>query len=344
MKKQAPIALALSLPALLLQACVENEIPDAKADVRDNVHDYIDLELDKLVTSVKAIQTAAPAPDADGWNATDDAAAVTSMKSAWKDARAHYESVEGAIAVLFGELDASTDERYDGFLAEGADDNLFDGEGVIGVHAVERIVFSDVIPASVVTFEEGLTGYQVARFPENEAEATAFRDQLVQRLLDDVTVMHDSFETLELDTNAAYRGIVGSALEQLEKVQLAESGEDESRYAQNTLTDMRNNLIGGREIFNAFRPELETLEGGTALIADVDASFARVQAKYDAIEGDAIPPVPATWNPDAPSEEDLATEYGQLTVLLQDETDVEKDLLVGRLEDGRKLLSIPEEE
>jgi iron uptake system component EfeO len=46
-----------------------------------------------------------------------------------------------------------------------------------------------------------------------------------------------------------------------------------------------------------------------------------VDAAYAAISGDAIPPVPATWNPDDPSDVDLQTPYGQLWAVLVVEAD-----------------------
>ena len=79
------------------------------------------------------------------------------MKAAWVRARTAYEHVEGAIAPIFPELDAAIDERYDGFLADigpTGDANLFDGTGVTGMHGIERILYSDSIPANVVDLRD----------------------------------------------------------------------------------------------------------------------------------------------------------------------------------------------
>src|SRR5690348_6226184 len=93
---------------LLLAGCSGNDKKtDHEAEAILAVKDFVDVELDGFVASTIALQNAAPAPDADGWGAGETAA----MKTAWAEARAHYERVEGAIAVLFPELDASTDER-----------------------------------------------------------------------------------------------------------------------------------------------------------------------------------------------------------------------------------------
>jgi len=314
--------------------------PDEEGDALLSVKSLITDDLAALHGAAMAIQDAAPAADADGWSAANDAAAVSAMKSAWRDARGAYERIEGAIAVLFPELDAATDERYDGFLSEGPDDDLFDDEGVTGVHAIERIVWADAIPAHVVAFESALPGYAAAAFPSNEAEATGFKTALVQRLVDDTATMRDEFEPLALDTPTAYRGVIGSMEEQIEKVALAGTGEDESRYAQFTLADMRANLEGARRTFESFVSWLES-EGATDVVVDARAAFARIDAHYDGITGDAIPEVPATWNPDAPSADDLATPYGQLYTLLTDETDPENATsLVALLSAGADALSI----
>jgi len=107
------------------------------------------------------------------------------MESAWVDVRDGYERVEGAIAVLFPDLDVSADQRYDYFIATGPDDDLFDGEGVTGDHAIERIAWADRAPRSVVMFESGLPYYSPAAFPADDAQAAAFRDELCQRFVDD---------------------------------------------------------------------------------------------------------------------------------------------------------------
>lgn len=294
-----------------------------------DVKAYTSGELDAFADAAAAIQAATP----EDWS---DTAAI---EAAWKDARVAYEHAEGAIAVLFPDLDASTDERYDGFLAEGPDDYLFDDEGVIGVHAIERIVWSDRVPAEVVTFEEGLPDYTPAAFPANATEQSDFRDLLCQRLVDDTITMRDEFEPLALDSATAFRGAIGSMAEQYEKVALASLGQDESRYAQHTLGDMRANLDGGRAIVAAFGPWIDD----DTLLGEIVDAFERIEAGYSAINGDAIPAVPATWNPDAPSEADLATPYGQLYMLVATEADPTiSGSLVERLQVAADQLGIPQ--
>jgi hypothetical protein len=49
----------------------------------------------------------------------------------------------------------------------GPDDDLFDGLGGTGIHAIERILWAGHAPADVVAFESMLDGYVAASFPAN---------------------------------------------------------------------------------------------------------------------------------------------------------------------------------
>ena len=299
---------------------------DYKTQATLDVKNYVAGELQKLTAASEALQKAAPAADDDGWNAKDDTAALDDMKKAWNQARDAYEHIEGSIAVLFPELDASTDERYDGFIAVAGDDDLFDGKGVTGVHAIERILYSDVIPEKVVKFESKLDGYVAAAFPSNKAEADAFKNELCKRLVDDLTSMRDMFADATankaLGSDTAFRGMIGSMREQSEKTELAASGEDESRYAQRTLDDMRANLEGAKAVFNAFKP---WIEASTEKSQDIQDGFAEIGDAYSAVQGAALPEVPDDFNPSNPSADDLATPYGKLWKLLVDKTNLNDD-------------------
>lgn len=90
-----------------------------------------------------------------------------------------------SLAVLFPDLDASTDGRCDDSALTAPDANLFDGRGFTGVHAVERILWSDSVPAPVTRFESALLGDEAPRFSANTTEAQDFRDELLGKLLQD---------------------------------------------------------------------------------------------------------------------------------------------------------------
>jgi iron uptake system component EfeO len=295
---------------------------DYEARATLDVKHYVNAQLDKLSQAAAILQQAAPAPDDDGWNAEDDAAAVAKLRAAWGDTRDTYEHVEGAIAVLFRGLDTSTDARYDAFIEAAPDNDLFDDEGVVGMHAIERILWADAIPERVVKFESTLPGYKAAAFPTTHAQADAFKNELCARFARETRSMRDQFTTVALDSMSAFSGMIGSMREQSEKTTKAASGEDESRYAQHTLADMRANLAGARAVFTAFRPWMDTSAGAGRSRA-IDAQFDQVQHAYDALDGVALPEVPPKFNPDKPSEADLQTPYGKLWALLRAQTDVE---------------------
>lgn len=329
------------LPFLLLSAASCGGLPPEDQALLD-VKSYIQTNLDALDTAVTDLKNDAPAADADGWNATADAAAVQKMRADWKRARTAYEHVEGAIAILFPELDISTDQRYDGFIATDPDDNLFDGQGVTGIHAAERILWSDSIPQRVVDFEKGLPYYQPAAFPANENQARQFKEELLGRLVTDVGTMKQQFNGLALDSSSAFRGVIGSMGEQIEKANKAASGEEESRYAQYTLADMRANVEAGVSIYAAFQPWLREKDGGEALDAKITAGFQRLQQHYAALSGDALPEVPASWSASNPSAQDLATPFGQLYQGLTAEAEPQQDgSLVHSMNAAADLLGIP---
>ena len=308
-----------------------------------DVKAYIGDQLGQLDAASTALCAAAPVADADGWNAHDDPAAVTAMKAQWKLARTAYEHIEGAIAVLFPDLDISTDQRYDGFIAVATDSDLFDDVGVTGIHGIERILWSDEIPPQVTLFEVALPGYVTPSFPTNAAQAEAFKTKLCARLVTDVRTMSTQFSTLALDPAAAYRGVIGSMAEQVEKADRAAGGEEESRYANYTLADMRTNVDAGLSLYKLFEPWLLTTSGGAAVDAQILAGFARVQAAYAKLPGDGLPAVPSTWYPPQPSAQDLATPFGQLWTVLQAEADAKQTTsLVSAMTASAALMGIPE--
>jgi iron uptake system component EfeO len=322
-------ALLLALALCGFAGCdnddAEGDTEELKTQATVDVKAFVDSQVTKLVQAAEDIQEAAPAPDADGWNDKDDAEAFEDMVAAWKRARTAYENIEGPIAALFDELDVSTDARYDAFIEEdGADEDLFDDKGVTGMHAIERILWSNATPEYVVEFEMDALqdNYKPAAFPKTEAEADAFKNKLVQKLVDDTTTMKEGYASIALEVDTAFGGIRDSVAEQSEKTNLAATGEDESRYAQHTLADMRANLNGAREVYSAFKEWIDSTGGDTA---GIEAGLERLEQAYEDVDGDALPKVPDGFDPDEPSEEHLATPYGKLYQLLLDETDPEDE-------------------
>lgn len=319
----------LTVLPLLGTACsnepADDQTPEQHATLA--VKAYLQAELDKLADASARLQAAAPDADDDGWNITADRAAVEKLRSIWGETRDRYEHVEGAIAQLFMDYDVSTDQRYDAFLEEmGPDDDLFDDQIVTGMHAIERILWADSQPAYVVAFESKLDGYQPAAFPSTREQAESFKQKLAARLTKETAAMRDQFgsQRLALDPDLAFSGVIGSMEEQFEKVNLAASASDESRYSQRTLDDMRANLEGGREIYRAFGGWV-TETSGDKLNTNIEAGFERVAKAYSAIKGPAIPEVPKGFDAVKPSDADLKTPYGQLWQLLTEEGDATVD-------------------
>ena len=318
--------LALALP---LSACASDGEPTAgpktdaqyENEVTRGMHDSLLADIKSLHQAAIAVGAAAPEH---AWDPDADADAIVAMTQAWLDARAAYERTEGALAPLFPDIDGAIDARYDDFLAdlgEDGDQDLFDDEGVTGMHAIERILFAKDIPESVIKLESTLPGYKPAAWPATDEEALEFKQLLCTQLVSDTARLEKDWTPQSIDLDGAYGGLISLMNEQREKVNKAASEEEESRYAQRTMADIRDNLAGTVKIYGLFRPWLLSKEGGDAIDADVQGAFDRLDAAYSAVTGDAIPQPPADWSAEEPSEKDLATPFGKLYTAVQGSVD-----------------------
>lgn len=327
--------------ALLVPACSSSDggsSPSAgesdaqfKQSVTTAMHDSILVDIQALKKATDDLAAAAPVTTGRGWDRTLDAPAIASMKEAWSRARAAYEHVEGALAPIFPDIDASIDERYDGFLetlGDAGDPDPFDDQGVTGLHAVERILWADAIPETVVAFEKTLPGYQAARIPATEAEAQALKTKLCAKLAADVASLEAQWTPAKIDIGSAYQGLVGLMNEQKEKVNNAAEGAEESRYSQETMRDIRNNLEGTRKIYLVFQPWITSKQGGAAHDQTILRGFDQLTALYGTIKGDAIPTPPATWSAENPSPADLQTSFGILYSGVKSAADAQTDASV----------------
>jgi iron uptake system component EfeO len=321
---------ALALFAFALSGC-KSEPPapaarvesDAELRVQRELAALLRREVDVWLDAARGLAAAAPEPRAGGWS-EQDRPAIEAMKRHWGSGRVAYEHIEGAVAPLFPESDTATDARYDDFLlrlGETGDSNPFDARGVIGMHAIERVLWADAIPAEVVRFERVLPGYRAAAFPGNEVEARAFREQLVAQLISDIGTLRTQLASVELDLAFAFRGLIDLASEQAEKVDRAATGQEESRYAQATMRDLRANHRGCRDAYELFRPWLLARPDGSARDAAVLAAFTRLESAYAAVSGDAIPRPPRTWSSLDPELNDVTSDFGKLFVAVRSETD-----------------------
>jgi iron uptake system component EfeO len=354
MSKLLPIA---ALPLVLL-ACSKPASPEAggspaktddqyRAEAVQGMHDALLMDLQTLDQAAIALQQAAPAPADRGWDAAQDARAIASMKDAWVRARTAYEHVEGALAPLFPDIDLSIDGRYDDFMTllatQGGDHDLFDDVGVTGMHAVERILYADVTPPRVIAFESSLPGYVPARFPGSAAEAAEMKGKLCRKLLADAQELEAQWTPADIDAAIAFQGLISLVNEQLEKVQKASSNEEESRYSQRTMADLRDNLAGARAAYAFFRPWITAKPGGEAIDAGIQEGFAELDVAYASVSGDAIPTPPASWSAESPSAADLTTPFGQLYSAVHRAVDpASGDSVVSRMNDAANVLGFPE--
>jgi iron uptake system component EfeO len=340
---------SLALLTIALAACGGDDDSKPKTDkqyqdeVVASMQTSIGEDLADIVTAATELQTAAPTH---AWDAVADQAAIDAMKAAWKKTRIGYEHVEGATAGIFGDLDVTMDARYDDYLTalitEGGDQDLFDDHGVTGMHGIERILYAPDIRPEVITFEFNLTGYKAAAFPATDAEAMSFKTKLVQKLIDDARSLHDQWTPAAIDLSEAYRGLIGLMNEQKEKVNLAASGEEESRYANVTLFDLRNNLDGTKKIYELFRPWIVFKEGAEP-DGMIQGRFDALAAAYAVNAGDEIPEVPGDWSNDAPTAANLATKFGVLWKTVHDEVNPTTDgSVVFEMNEIAVLLGFPE--
>jgi iron uptake system component EfeO len=298
-----------------LAACSDDKKTDSDfaSEVAVSMRTSITADLANLVQAAKDLQVAAPTH---AWDATADSDAIGKMRAAWRNTRIAYEHVEGATAPLFGDLDLSMDARLDDFLpgvtGEAGDLDLFDDVGVTGMHAIERILYARDIRPEVLTFEHTLPGETDPSYPTTAAEAMEFKNKLCQKLIDDATALHDQWNPAPVDEEAAFDGLVGLMNEQKEKVNLAATGEEESRYANMTLFDLRNNLEGTSKIYAFFQPWIQTKSGGADADAKIQAKFSELSTLYNRTQDDALPLIPSDWSAVAPTTANLATPFGMI--------------------------------
>ncbi len=165
-----------------------------------------------------------------------------------------------------------------------------------------------------------MPGYRPAAYPATEAEARDFKQKLASKLVSDIKQLEHDLGPLELDIAFAFRGLIDLTNEQLEKVDRASTGREESRYAQTTLRDLRANRDGCVAAYEIFRPWL-LQRGQRDLDQQVSAAFVRLKSTYDAVPGSAIPRPPQGWSSLQPKPEHAETAFGKLFSVVSRETD-----------------------
>jgi iron uptake system component EfeO len=303
---------ALSVVLLAsLAACTDKSDADFRADVSVAAHTSIIEDLEGLAQAARRLQRVSPTR---AWEPFKDRDTIREMQEAWKNARIAWEHVEGAIAPMFPGYNASMDSRYEDFLPgpdSTGDRNLFDGTGVVGMHAIERILFAGDIRPEIVRFEKDLTGYMPAAYPTNDGEAIAFKTQLVQRLIDDTNGVITELQETRVELATAYGGLVSLMAEQREKLKAATQNEEESRYANITLFDLRNNLDGTKKVYVLFRDWILAKSAATSDRRILDRLDTLMEAYYTT-NSDSLPEIPQGWSSDDPTPDSLNTPFGAL--------------------------------
>jgi len=138
-------------------------------------------------------------------------------------------------------------------------------------------------------------------------------------LLTDARTLESQWSPAKVDLAGAFGGLVSLMNEQREKVNKASTNEEESRYSQRTMTDIRDNLVGTRKIYELFQPWLrqntnsaDPAHDGPSIDGQIEAGFDRLRALYDETSGEAIPIPPDSWSAEMPSDADLQTPFGRL--------------------------------
>lgn len=319
--------LAVTPLAVAPLACGSNmkSEADLKADIVVSMQSLVLAEITALHQAAQDLQNAAPPTFLQGWDVTQDSgAALANMKVAWTRTRIHWERTEGVIEPMFGMLDESMDSRYEDMLAVlggAGDPDPFDGEGMIGMHAVERILYAPG-PQSVADYEKALAGdqYLPAAWPSSDQQADEFKNGLCQRLLTDSQDLLDKWKAASIDLGIVFRGLTGLMSAQAEKVNLAAMNQAESRYSQTTMADLRSNLSGTQDFYDLFVPWLDTKPYGMMLNSKASAAFMRLEVAYGKVSGDAVPTPPADWAA-PPSAAALNSPFGELYTAIGNEVD-----------------------
>ena len=146
-------------------------------------------------------------------------------------------------------------------------------------------------------------------------------DGRYEQLIDHTTALRKQWQPATIEIGTAYHGLAGLMSEQKEKVELAVTGEEESRYANITLFDLRCNLEGTRKVYGLFREWIHTKSTGPNSDSSLRDKFLELERLYGLTSDDALPAAPIDWRPDAPTPDNLATPFGTLWKNLREQTD-----------------------
>src|SRR5262249_54644602 len=106
---------------------------------------------------------------------------------------------------------------------------------------------------------------------------------------------------------------------------LSVNGEEESRYANITMFDLRCNLGGTQTVYNLFREWIKSKSAGGFSDASLLLKFGQLGTLYQDTSGtdnrDALPAAPPPWKLEGPTVANLATPFGKLWKHVTDQAD-----------------------
>jgi iron uptake system component EfeO len=320
----APIAIAFALGCGSSSSGGPKTDAEFRASITQGMHDALQANLRSLIQGATALEAAAPDHP---WDGADPA--VPAMQTAWIRARQAYEQIEGATAPIFPDIDLSIDGRVEDFgpppgkgtLSSSCD--MFNASCVSGLHAIERILYVSTTPASVAAYETSLGYVPAQSYPLTQTQADEFKNALCAKAVSDAQALQAGWTPAMIDIGSAFQGLVSLMNEQKEKVTKAGLLQEESRYSQRTMDDLRQNLTGTVNIYKLFSPWIRSKPGGADIDEKIFAGFQALQTLYDSAPyaGVALPMPPDDWSDTNPSPADLETPFGMLYSAVQHQVD-----------------------
>ncbi len=274
----------------------------------------------RLDTALGELAMAAPRGHA--WLQESDKAALLAMRAAWKSAHAEALAVGVPLEYIFPaqaqHLDRSW-EREALTLMGMPDPNPFDDQGVVGLHAIERVLWGPESSGEVLAFERKDAAYFPALAPATAADADDFANLLVGKVRAHAAAWLKVSPALGYDQGFVVKSITDEVAGAFRTVITAASpGESESRYSRSTALALGQQISAVGDLWTLLRPTLPKTSKATD-IAAVDMAYARLVALRPAPGADELPLAPPTWNPFHATPEDLASPYGKLYVAMERE-------------------------
>jgi iron uptake system component EfeO len=209
-------------------------------------------------------------PAVEGFVADYQAGSDDAARAAFPQVRAYYERIE-PIAEALGDLDPRIDYREVDAVAEGLE--------WTGFHRIEKDLW---VPAQDALNADGETPAWQDWAPSTPEERATFGDQL----LADVSELNDYVHSDDFEEALEVQGIVGlsnGAIALLDEVAMGKITGEEDWWSGTDLWDFAANVEGSEMAFSLARDFAESKgEDGAALVADIDAGYAALEASLAA--------------------------------------------------------------